>query len=44
MSHAEDEFIYDHNPFSPFDTNEDNILEDALYVYDYVNKVFGIEE
>jgi fermentation-respiration switch protein FrsA (DUF1100 family) len=42
--HAEDEYIYDHNPFSPFDTNEDNILEDALYVYDYVNKVFGIEE
>ena len=35
--HAEDEFIYDHNQFSPFDTNEDNILEDALYVYDYVN-------
>ena len=30
--------------FSPFDTNEENINEDALYVYDYVNKVFGVEE
>lgn len=36
--------IYDHNQFSPFDTNEDNILEDALYVYDYVNQVLGVEE
>ena len=41
---AEDEYIYDHNIFSPFDTNEDNINEDALYVYDYVNKVYGVEE
>lgn len=27
-----------------FEANEDNILSDALYVYDYINKVMGIEE
>jgi len=29
---------------SPFEANEDNILENALYVYDYINKVVGIEQ
>lgn len=27
-----------------FDSNEENILDDALYVYDYLNMVLGIEE
>ena len=27
-----------------FESNEENILDDALYVYDYLNKVIGIEE
>ena len=27
-----------------FDSNEDNILSDAEYVYDYFNKVVGIDE
>lgn len=27
-----------------FEANEENILEDALYVYDYINKVLGIDE
>lgn len=27
-----------------FDSNEDNILDDAVYLYDYVNQVMGIEE
>lgn len=29
---------------SVFDSNEENILDDALYVYDYVNMVLGVEE
>ena len=27
-----------------FESNEENILDDALYVYDYINKVLGVEE
>jgi acetyl esterase/lipase len=27
-----------------FESNEVNILDDALYVYDYINMVLGIEE
>ena len=27
-----------------FGASEDTILDDALYVYDYVNQVFGIDE
>lgn len=27
-----------------FEANEENILSDALYVYDYINKVMGIDE
>ena len=27
-----------------FESNEENILDDSLYVYDYLNKVIGIEE
>lgn len=35
-----------YEPFNEtvFDSNEDNILDDAVYIYDYVNKVLGIEE
>jgi hypothetical protein len=29
---------------SIYDTNEENVLEDAVYVYDYLNKVIGIEQ
>ena len=31
-------------PSNIFEANEKNILMSALYVYDYVNKVIGIEE
>lgn len=27
-----------------FESNEENILDDSLYIYDYLNKVIGIEE
>ena len=27
-----------------FDTNEENVLDDAVYIYDYLNKVIGIEQ
>jgi len=27
-----------------FEANEENILSDSLYVYDYINKVMGIDE
>jgi len=27
-----------------FEANEANILKDALYVYDYINQVMGIEQ
>ena len=27
-----------------FEANEDNILSDALYIYDYINMIMGIEE
>ena len=35
------------NPYEPynenvFDSNEDNITDDAEYIYDYLNKVLGI--
>ena len=35
-----------HEPYNEnvFEANEDNVLNDALYVYDYINKVLGIEE
>jgi hypothetical protein len=26
-----------------FESNEDNVLDDAEYVYDYLNQVLGIE-
>ena len=34
-----------HEPYNEtvFDSNEENILDDALYVYDYLNMVLGIE-
>lgn len=36
------------DPYEPhndnvFEANEENILDDALYVYDYLNQVIGIE-
>jgi abhydrolase domain-containing protein 17 len=35
-----------HEPYrdNVFESNEENILDDAIYVYDYINKVLGIEE
>jgi len=36
--------MYDSNRMDIFGTNEDNINDDALYIYDYVNKVLGVEE
>lgn len=35
-----------HEPYNEtvFNSNEDNVLDDALYVYDYLNMVLGIEE
>jgi len=35
-----------HDPWleDVFESNEENILNNALYVYDYVNKVLGIDE
>lgn len=30
--------------YNVFESNEENILNDAEYVYDYLNKVIGIEE
>jgi hypothetical protein len=35
-----------HEPYNEnvFEANEENILDDAEYVYDYLNKVLGIEE
>lgn len=27
-----------------FEANEENILSDALYIYDYINKIIGIDE
>jgi|LauGreDrversion4_2_1035121.scaffolds.fasta_scaffold1851378_1 hypothetical protein len=27
-----------------FNTNEENVLDDAVYVYDYLNKVIGIDQ
>jgi hypothetical protein len=30
--------------YNVFESNEENILNDAEYVYDYINKVIGIEE
>ena len=37
----------DFNPYEPyneniFDANEENILNDAEYIFDYLNKVLGI--
>ena len=37
------------DPYEPynenvFESNEDNVLDDAEYVYDYLNQVLGIEE
>jgi ABC-type transporter lipoprotein component MlaA len=37
------------DPYEPynenvFESNEDNILDDAEYVYDYLNLVLGIQE
>lgn len=29
---------------NPFEANEENILDNALYVYDYIHKIFGIDE
>ena len=36
--------IHNSMPENVFEANENNILMSALYVYDYVNKVIGIEE
>ena len=36
--------IYEPYRESVFESNEENILDDAVYVYDYINKVLGIEE
>lgn len=35
-----------HEPYNDhvFESNEENILDDALYVYDYINMVLGVEE
>ena len=37
------------DPYEPynenvFESNEDNVIDDAEYVYDYLNQVLGIEE
>ena len=37
------------DPYEPyndhvFEANEENILDDSEYVFDYINKVLGIEE
>jgi dienelactone hydrolase len=37
------------NPYEPlnekvFESNEENILDDAEYVYDYLNQVLGIDQ
>lgn len=39
-----EEWVYQHKEDPPFLTCEENILEDAVYVYDYVNRVLGVEE
>ena len=44
MKKVQDECLYHHKEEPPFFACEENILEDALYVYDYVNRVLGIEE
>ena len=31
-------------PENTFEANENNIMDSALYLYDYLNKVIGIEE
>ena len=31
-------------PENVFEANEENILNDALYIYDYVNQIMGIDE
>ena len=31
-------------PNNVFEANEENILDDTLYVYDFINKVMGIDE
>lgn len=31
-------------PDNIFEATEDNINQDALYVYDFINKVMGIDE
>ena len=36
--------MYEPYNHSVFESNEENILDDALYVYDYINKVLGVEE
>lgn len=32
------------NDYCPFQTNSENILEEALYVYDYIHEILGIKE
>ena len=41
---VEENGIYEPFNETVFDSNEENILDDALYVYDYLNMVLGIEE
>ena len=36
--------MYEPYNHTVFESNEENILDDALYVYDYINKVLGVEE
>lgn len=36
--------MYEAYNHTVFDSNEENILDDSVYVYDYINKVLGIEE
>ena len=51
LSELDDEFkdsdqVPMHEPWMEdvFESNEENILDNAVYVYDYVNKVLGIDE
>ena len=38
------ERIHEKENDNVFESNEKNILDDALYIYDYINQVMGIEE
>jgi hypothetical protein len=36
--------MYEAYNHSVFESNEENILDDSVYIYDYINKVLGVEE